>query len=134
MEWRMRSWDRGLAGLMALLAGANGVFMLVASLAWYDAVPGVPSTGPFNPHFVKDIGAVYLMCALGLGWFAWRPVQGWPAMAAAAAWLTMHAAIHVYDATCGASPLADIRRDFVGVYLFAAIPLALALIRKPKGA
>ena len=46
----------------------------------------------------------------------------------------MHAAVHVYDAACGAAPLADVQRDFVGVYLFAAIPLALALLRKPKGA
>jgi hypothetical protein len=127
----MRNWDRHLAGLMALLLGANGVFMLAASLAWYDVVPGVPATGPFNPHFIKDIGAIYLMCALGLGWFAWRPAQGWAAMAAAAAWLTMHAAIHVYDATCGSTPVADFQRDFVGIYLFAAIPLALALFRKP---
>ncbi|WP_296597412.1 hypothetical protein [Phenylobacterium sp.] len=127
----MRHWDRYLAGLMALLLAANGVVMLFAPLGWYDAVPGVPTTGPFNPHFVRDIGAIYVMCALGLAWFARRPATGWAAMAAAAAWLTMHAAIHVYDATCGASPLADIQRDFVGVYLFAAVPLALALFRKP---
>ena len=130
----MRDWDRYLAGLMGLALGANGLAMLVASLSWYDAVPGVTSTGPFNPHFVKDIGAIYVTAALALAWFAWRPRQGWPAMAAAACWLTLHAAIHVYDATCGSSPLADIRRDFVGVYLFAAIPLLLAIFRKPREA
>ena len=130
----MRDWDRYVAGLMAAAFVANGLAMLFASLAWYDAVPGVTSTGPFNPHFVKDIGAVYLACALGVGWFAWRPAQGWPAMAVAAAWLTLHAAVHVYDATCGASPLADFQRDFVGIYLLAAIPLALTLFRKPRGA
>lgn len=127
----MRNWDRILAGVMAAAMLANGVVMLAASLSWYDAVPGVPATGPFNGHFIKDIGAVYLTCALGLGWFAWRPAQGWAAMAAGAVWLTLHAAIHVYDATCGASPLADIRRDLVGVYLFAAVPMALTLLRKP---
>lgn len=130
----MRSWDRYLAGLMAAAFVANGVAMLAGPLTWYDTVPGVPTTGPFNPHFVRDIGAVYLTCALGCGWFAWRPAQGWPALAAAAVWLTLHAAVHVYDATCGAAPIADVRRDFVGVYLFAAIPLALAVFRKPKGA
>ncbi|HEX7885094.1 MAG TPA: hypothetical protein VF474_03875 [Phenylobacterium sp.] len=127
----MRNWDRGLAGLMALVFLANGAAMLFAPLPWYDAVPGVPATGPFNPHFVRDVGAIYGVGALGLGWFAWRPAQGWPALALVAAWLTLHAAIHVYDATCGASPLADLRRDVVGIYLFAAIPLALALFRKP---
>lgn len=127
----MRDWDRYLAGLTGLVLGANGLAMLFAPLAWYDAVPGVPQTGPFNPHFVRDIGAIYATCALALAWFAWRPRQGWPALAAAAAWLTTHAAIHVYDATCGATPLADLRRDAVGVFLLAAIPLALALLRKP---
>ena len=130
----MRYWDRYLAGLLAVALAANSVAMLGAPLAWYDAVPGVPATGPFNPHFVRDIGAIYLTCALGLSWFAWRPVQGWPALVAAASWLTLHAAVHVYDATCGSSPLADFQRDFVGIYLLAAIPLALAVFRKPKGA
>ena len=130
----MRNWDRIVAAVMALAFLANGIAMLAAPLSWYDAVPGVPATGPFNPHFVRDIGCVYLVCALGAGWFAWRPAQGWPALCAAAAWLTAHAAVHVYDASCGASPLADVRRDFVGVYLFAAVPLALALFRRPKGA
>lgn len=130
----MRHWDRYLAGLMGVALGLNGLAMLFAPLNWYDAVPGVPQTGPFNPHFVRDIGAIYATSALALFWFAWRPVQGWPAMAAAATWLVMHAAIHVYDAACGTSPLADFQRDLVGVYLFAAIPLALAVFRKPKGA
>ncbi|ACG78988.1 conserved hypothetical protein [Phenylobacterium zucineum HLK1] len=126
-----RNWDRWLAGLTAAVLGANGLAMLFGPLAWYDAVPGVPATGPFNPHFVRDIGAAYLVAALGLAWFAWRPRQGWPAMAAGAAFLTFHAAIHVYDAACGTSPLADVRQDFVGVYLLAAIPLLLALVRRP---
>ena len=130
----MRNWDRYLAGLMAAAFVANGLAMIFASLSWYGAVPGVPTTGPFNGHFIKDIGAIYLTCALGLGWFAWRPAEGWAAMAAGAAWLTLHAAVHVYDATCSASPLANVQRDFVGIYLFAAIPLALTLLRKPKGA
>ena len=129
-----RNWDRWLAGLMAAILVANGVAMLVVPLDWYGAVPGVPSTGPFNAHFVRDIGAAYSVAALGLAWFAWRPPQGWPALAAGAAFLTLHAAIHVYDAACGTSPLADVRRDFVGVYLFALIPLLLALFRKPRGA
>ncbi len=128
----MRYWDRYLAGLTALALAANGLAMLFASLAWYDAVPGVPLTGPFNGHFVRDIGATYVACGLGLAWFAWRPAQGWPAMTVAAIWLTLHAVIHIYDATCGSSPLADIQRDFVGVYLLAAIPLALTIFRKPK--
>ena len=128
----MRHWDRYVAALTALVLAGNGVFMLGAPLSWYDAVPGVPATGPFNPHFVRDIGAAYLVAGMGIAWFAWRPRQGWPALTAAAAFLTAHAGIHVYDASCGASALADVRRDFGGVYLLALIPLLLAIFRKPE--
>jgi hypothetical protein len=124
-------WKQGLSGLMALLLGANGLLMLADPLGWFDAVPGVTTTGPFNAHFVRDVGAVYLMCALALGWYARRPIQAWPALAMATVWLTLHSAIHVYDATCGATPWADLWRDAVGVHLFAAIPLALAILGVP---
>ena len=130
----MRHWDRYLAALTGLVLAANGVFMLAEPLAWYGAVPGVPSTGPFNAHFIRDIGAIYLVCAIALAWFAKNPRRGWPALAAAAAWLTLHAAIHVRDASCGRHPLADVQRDLVGIYILAAIPLALAIFRRPKGA
>jgi hypothetical protein len=121
---------RIVAGLLAVVLGANGLFMLFAGPGWYDAVPGVTATGPFNPHFVRDIGAAYLVAAGGLAWFGWRPREGWPALVAAAAFLTLHAAIHVFDATCGPTPLKDVLRDLVGVYLTALVALALAL-RKP---
>lgn len=127
----LRTWDRWAAALLALVLAGNALAMLFNGLAWYGAVPGVTSTGPYNAHFVRDIGAAYLVAALGLAWFGWRPREGWPAMAAGAAFLTFHAAIHVYDATCGGSPWSDVRRDLVGVYLFAALPLPLALFRKP---
>jgi hypothetical protein len=127
----VRHWDRILAAALAALIAANALFQFVAPLTWYDAVPGVAATGPFNPHFVRDVGAAYLTSALGLAWFAWRPAQGWPALVAGAVFLTLHAAIHVYDAGCGSSPLADVTRDFTGVYLTAAIALALALLRRP---
>lgn len=127
-------WKQTLAGAVALVFLANGTVMLGAPLSWYDAVPGVPATGPYNPHFVRDIGCAYLTCALGTGWFAWRPRQGWGAMAAGAVWLALHAAVHVYDAACGAAPFAAVRRDFAGVYLLAAIPLALTLIHSHREA
>ncbi len=50
----------GVAVLMGFLALANGVFMLVSPDAWYFAVPGVTDTGPFNQHFIRDIGLIFL--------------------------------------------------------------------------
>ena len=123
---------RLIAVVLAVILGANALFQLGAPLAWYDAVPGVPSTGAFNPHFVRDIGAAYLVTALGLAWFAWRPAQGWPALVAGAVFLALHSGIHLFDASCSASPLANLTRDFPGVFLPTVLAAAIAFVRRPK--
>ena len=127
----MRSWERWVSGGLGAGFLANGLVMLAAPLGWYDAVPGVPATGPFNPHFVRDIGAIYVMCAGALGWFAWRPAQGWPALVCAAAFLGLHASIHIGDASCGGSVWRDLVRDFPGVFLPALITAWIAWANRP---
>jgi len=54
----------------------------------------VSETGPFNPHFVQDIGAAFLVAGLALAARAWRPVY-WPAAVAGSAFLAAHALIHL---------------------------------------
>jgi hypothetical protein len=63
--------------------------------------------------------------AAGLGAFAWRPDKAFAALAGAAAFLTLHAAIHLADAL--ASPVCghDLVRDFPGVFLPDLISLGL---------
>lgn len=70
--------------------------MLAAPALWYDSVPGLPHTGPFNAHFVSDIGVAYLVASAGLITRAWRP-RYWPAAVAGAAFMIGHAVIHVLD-------------------------------------
>lgn len=118
---------RILAWLQAAVLGGNGLAMLFAGAWWYGVVPGVTATGPYNPHFVRDIGAAYLVCGAAHAAFALRPRQAWPALAAAAGFLILHAGIHVFDAVCGTKPLADFARDFAGIYLLALIALALCV-------
>lgn len=118
---------RAAAAVLALVLGANALVQLFASFWWYGAVPGVTATGPYNPHFVRDVGAAYLVVACALAAWTWRPRAASPALAAAAGFLTLHAAVHVFDAVCGASPW----RDVPGVYGPAAVTLALALAPQP---
>jgi hypothetical protein len=87
---------RIVATVLGLGGAINGVFMLADGARWYDSVPGLPHTGPFNPHFVADIGAAYLVASLALIARAWRP-RYWPAAVAGAAFLAAHALIHVAD-------------------------------------
>ena len=116
---------------LAAMLGLNGLAMLFGSFWWYNAVPGVIATGAFNPHFVRDIGMAYLVTAGGLAWWGWRPSQGWPALVGSAAFLTLHAAIHVFDASCGRNLLADTIRDFPGVYLPAVVTAWIAFTNRP---
>jgi hypothetical protein len=86
--------QRWLAAILAVFNLANGLAMLLASSLWWNSVPGVGDTGPFNPHLVRDVGAAFLIAGLALGARAWRPAY-WPAAVAAAAFLAAHAAIHL---------------------------------------
>ena len=85
---------RGLLALIGLLNLANGVKMLVDGRNWYDTIPGVPDTGPYNPHFVEDIGLAFIVAGCGLLAAAWRP-KFWPAALTGAAFLTAHAGLHL---------------------------------------
>jgi len=123
---------RIIAGLLATVLGANGVVMLAAGGWWYGAVPGVTMTGPYNPHFVKDIGAAYLVVAGGLAWRALRPGQGQGALVAGAAFLGLHAFIHVADAAMGGHMTHDLVRDFGGVFVPAVLAAWLSLPERPQ--
>lgn len=111
---------RYLAAILGTTGILNGAFMLIDGARWYDAVPGLAHTGPFNPHFVADIGAAYLVAGATLIARAWRP-RYWPAAVAGAAFMAAHALIHVADLTLRRS--GDPRVD---VFL-VIIPAALAV-------
>ena len=112
--------------ILPVLLAANGLAMLLFPAQWYPAVPGVPETGPFNPHFVRDIGSAYLACAAGLGWWAARRKGGAAAVFVVAVFLGLHMGVHVFDALSGHHPGGDIVRDFVGVYVPALIAIWIA--------
>ncbi len=85
---------RSIAAILAVPTLLNGLAMLVAGPFWYASVPGVTATGPFNPHFVQDIGVAFLVAGLALAARAWRP-RYWPAAVAGAGFLAAHALIHL---------------------------------------
>ena len=124
---------RILAALLALFLAGNGLVMLAAPEPWYAAVPGVTGTGPFNRHFVNDIGAAFLVAGLGTGWAAWRPGQGWAALVAGTGFVVLHALIHLAEAAGGHGAHA-LQRDFAGVFVPALLGLLLVFLLRPKGA
>ena len=112
--------QRWCAAILAVFNVANGLAMLFASSLWWNSVPGVPDTGPFNPHFVQDVGAAFLVAGLALAARVWRPAY-WPAAVAAAGFLVAHAAIHLVMIASGHDHHAT--ADIASVI----VPAALAL-------
>ena len=111
---------RTIAAILAVANIANGLMMLVTGPFWYQNVPGVAETGPFNPHFVQDIGAAFLVSGLALAVRAWRPVY-WPGAVAGAGFLAAHGLIHLVAIVSGHDHHAAF--DFVAVVLPSAIAL-----------
>lgn len=113
---------------VALFAGVwliNAIWMLADPAGWYGSIDGVPNTGPYNPHFVRDIGVAYLMLAL-LSAAALR----WPGHAAAllgavTLYLGLHAGLHVWDIAAARLPMEHILIDLPGVFLPPLIAAAL---------
>jgi len=126
MSGRLDSW-----GWIFLVIGAisigNALWMLAGPMHWYHELPAaVPDTGPFNPHFVRDIGCAFLATGAALVWAAraprWRP----PLVAIAALFLVAHGALHVYDTLRGALPGDHWWLDLPGVYIPAIVMAAAA--------
>jgi hypothetical protein len=122
-----------VALLLALFCFGNGAAMLVAPMRWFWFVPGVPLTGGYNAHFIRDIGLAYLMAGAALAIGLARTATRLLLWSAAAAWLMGHAVIHLLEVAAGLCGPEAIPRDFLGVTVpgLAACGLVLAAARRP---
>jgi hypothetical protein len=111
----------GVAVLMGVLAEANGIFMLVSPEGWYFAVPGVTTTGPFNQHFIRDIGLIFLFVGTSYLFGAAQPRHRIIFWAAPTLWLAGHALFHYWEVAVGICGPSVLIRDFPAVTLPAAI-------------
>jgi hypothetical protein len=113
------------AFILGVGAFANGIYMLVSPADWYFAVPGVTTTGPFNQHFLRDIGLIFLFIAgaflIGVARSRYR-IALW---GAASLWLAGHALFHVWEVLAGICGPYALARDFPAVTLPALIGLVL---------
>lgn len=110
-----------------LFLSVNGLFMLVAPLAWYDLVPGVTDTGFFNQHFIRDIGIIQLFLGVAFAVGMIRPERRIGLWGVATAWLAAHAMFHLWEVAVGICAPSAILRDFPGVSLPAIIGAMLTL-------
>jgi uncharacterized protein YjeT (DUF2065 family) len=121
----LRPLSIAVAVAMGLAAIANGLFMLASPAGWYGAVPGVATTGPFNQHFVRDIGLIYVLAGGAYLAGAARPPYRLVLWAVPTLWITAHAVFHLWEVAAGISGHSAMARDFPAVTLPAIIGIAL---------
>ena len=111
--------------VLGVAAVANGTFMLIDPERWYLDVPGVTTTGPFNQHFIRDIGMVFLLVGGSFLLGAARPHLRVALWGAPSLWLAGHALFHVWEVAVGICGPSALARDFAAVTLPAIIGLCI---------
>ena len=95
---------RILAGLLGIYNGANGFYMLLAPERWFAGVAA--ATGPFNRHFVQDVGIAFIAAGLAFLVLAWDRRWGLLALGASG-FLVGHAMLHIIGWTHGHGSAAE---------------------------
>ena len=125
---------RVILSVLGLLNLGNGLNMLAAPHLWYETVPGVAATGPFNHHFVIDIGLAYVASgAFMLAGFRDGRVAAAIALVGAA-WPALHALFHISEWIMDGFPgdAMNAVTQVVGVVLIGFLGIVLALERALK--
>jgi hypothetical protein len=124
---------QSLLALTALIALANGGYMLWNPFGWYQLVPTVKFTGPPNGHFMRDIGLAYVACGVLLVYAARYPYGRWMAALAGTLWLLLHGLLHVWEVLTGVCDPAIFKQDapaVLGPPLFGLIALGILFARQ----
>ncbi len=71
----------------------TGLFISIAPLTFYETGPGVSDTGPYNMHFLLDVGFAFTISALGVAYGIYRDLK--PLVIFGSAWLVVHGVFHL---------------------------------------
>jgi hypothetical protein len=120
-------------GLVLLLFGlgnvSNALWMLRSPVNWYLNVPAsVPDFGPLNEHFVRDLGAMFLVAGTLLLYSAFHASWRKSAVALNLGWYAVHSFIHVYDTLRGAVQPVHFLIDLPLVYFPTVLLAGLAFL------
>lgn len=71
----------------------TGLYIAVLPFVFYETGPGVSDTGPYNMHFLRDVGFAFTVSAFGIAYGLKRKLK--PLVVFGTAWLAMHGLFHL---------------------------------------
>lgn len=102
------------AALIGVFNLGNGLFAATQPEQWFHSAPGAAATGPFNPHFVTDIGLGFTAAGIAFLAFALRPRYRLAALGASG-FIVFHGLFHL-------------RNLFAGHHAYAGVDLMIAVL------
>ena len=107
----------------------NGVWMLAAPQSWYTDLPGgVADTGPYNGHFIRDLGVVFVFIASGFVWCAMRPDRSRNVLLVNTLFFSGHAVLHLLDLLTHRLPVSHWKLDLPLVFLPTVVLIVILLL------
>ncbi|MGW8182246.1 MAG: hypothetical protein ACWGQW_26250 [bacterium] len=71
----------------------TGLYISVFPLVFYENGPGVSDTGPYNMHFLRDVGFAFTVSALAIAFGLRQRLK--PLLVFGTAWLALHGLFHL---------------------------------------
>ena len=128
-------WIKIVVWILGAMSLLNGIAMFFAPSTWFfQMVPGVPETGPFNAHLVADSGTFFIAVGVGLLIAGFDPVRHVAVIGVAAIANLFHSILHIYSHEVGLLSLAHLGTEIAGIYVPTLILIAIALMLIREGA
>ena len=70
----------------------TGFYLILLPMTFYQTAPGVVDTGPYNMHFIRDVGFAFTVSALGIAYGIRHNLK--PLMLFGVSWLALHGLFH----------------------------------------
>ena len=113
--------------IIAILYLTNGLAMLAAPMLWYQLTPGVIETGPFNSHFIRDIGLAFVAASCSALLIFSIRYKKFAAIAAPVILIGGHGAFHLLEFFHHQPSAIDIARD-LALIVIPSIAFCVLLI------
>ena len=117
---------KSIYNTLGAISVGNGIWMLLSASTWFSTMPvDAEDTGPLNPHFIHDVGLIYLLVGLGAFWCGYKLKNCIEVHLGITLLMTGHALIHVVEILTGTLPPSHSLVDFPLITLPAILLVGL---------